>query len=71
MVDGVNFIGTLSDTPLAFRVNGVPSGRIELSYMNANTSFGHETLQHNTGNQNTAMGVERCQATQRDPVIPL
>tara|TARA_R110002096_G_scaffold386435_1_gene580556 strand:- start:14639 stop:19189 length:4551 start_codon:yes stop_codon:yes gene_type:complete len=54
-VDGTNFMGTTDNTPLNFRVNNIPAGRID--HIQFNAAFGRSTLQANTiGLHNTAVG---------------
>ena len=60
-VDGVNFLGTLDNVPLNFRVNNLSAGRIENSTggsHNSNTYYGLQSgnFPTSTGIQNTATG---------------
>lgn len=61
-VDGVNFLGTIDDVALNFRVNNLSSGRIESNTgatgSNGNTYLGSEAgnFLTSTGIQNTATG---------------
>ncbi|MEI7726608.1 MAG: hypothetical protein WCK09_15980 [Bacteroidota bacterium] len=51
----VNFIGTLDNVPLTFRVNNLPAGKID--HLTSNTSFGYQSLNSVTGGMiNTAIG---------------
>ncbi|HEY0111112.1 MAG TPA: hypothetical protein VGB67_15845, partial [Fibrella sp.] len=54
-VDGVNFLGTTNNTPLNFRINNLPSGRIDL---NGNTTLGYRAGQASTNGllNNTYIG---------------
>ena len=56
IVDGTNFLGTITDVDLSFRRNDVASGKISANL----TSFGIEAGANNTsgGINNTAVGVE-------------
>lgn len=51
-----NFIGTIDDNPLSFRLNNTLSGRLEANTTIGNTSLGFQTLLNNTGTNNTAFG---------------
>ncbi len=53
-----NFLGTLDNQPLNFRMNNQPSGRIETG----NTFFGYKTGLSNSGIQNIAVGAEAMKA---------
>src|SRR5215471_12745624 len=53
-----NFLGTTDAKALSFRVNNKQSGRIDFSPAKANTSFGFQTLQVVTGNNNAAVGFK-------------
>jgi len=80
-VNGTSFIGTTDNIPLNFRVNNIPAGKIDPSYMNtflgffsglsstgsANCAFGQESLLNNVGNScNTAIGYRSmCNADDR------
>lgn len=56
-VDGTNYIGTLDNIPLTFRVNGEQAGRLE-STINSNTFLGYKAGKSNAGGTNaTALGV--------------
>jgi len=53
-----NFIGTIDNSPLVFRVNNEVSGKIEPSSWGGNTSIGYNSLfSNNTGCSNVAMGA--------------
>lgn len=54
--DGTNFIGTIDNVPLSFRVNNNLSGRIESDFNTANTFYGYKAGVVNTGKNNTAYG---------------
>ena len=56
-IDGTHFIGTTNDIPLNFRVNNQKAGRISNSSGGV-TAFGYQSLNANTGIQNTAFGAE-------------
>jgi hypothetical protein len=54
-VDGTNFIGTIDNAPLNFRVNNQKAGRVD--HNNNNTSYGYFTFNAlTTGTYNTAFG---------------
>jgi hypothetical protein len=53
-----NFLGTTDAKPLVFKVNNYRSGFIDYSISTANTSFGYQTLNANTGNYNSAFGYQ-------------
>ncbi len=52
--NSANFLGTIDNQPLSFRMNNQPSGKIETG----NTFFGYKTGVANTGIQNLAVGAE-------------
>lgn len=52
----VNFIGTTDGRPLIFKVNNQKAGLIDYDVNNANSSFGYQTLNANTGINNSAFG---------------
>ena len=56
-----NFLGTTDNQALSFRVNNLPSGKIETS-ATANTAFGYQSSQNNTGTANTSFGSQTLQA---------
>ncbi len=59
-VDSINFLGTLDNVPLNFRVNNQPSGRID--QINGNAFWGYRSgLSNNTGTYNTAIGTASLQ----------
>lgn len=53
-----NFIGTTDTKPLRFKVNNEKAGYLEYDYTKANTSFGYQSLNVNTGNYNDAFGYK-------------
>jgi hypothetical protein len=53
-----DFIGTTDNNPLVFKVNNYKSGFIDYSISTANTGFGYQTLNANTGNYNSAFGYQ-------------
>jgi hypothetical protein len=55
---GTNFIGTNDAKPLMIKVNGQNSGYIDWDITIANTSFGFQALNTNTGLRNTATGYQ-------------
>jgi len=55
-VDGTNFIGTRDNVPLTFRVNDQRAARIEPASATANSFFGYQAGNVNTGNFNAAFG---------------
>jgi len=57
-VDGTHFLGTTDNVPLNFRVNNQRAGRIEANLSTANTFFGFQSGNSNTGQRNTALGFE-------------
>ena len=56
-----NFLGTTDNQALSFRVNNQLSGKIETS-TTANTAFGYQSGQNNTGTANTSFGSQTLQA---------
>lgn len=54
-VTSSNFVGTLNNIPLKFRVNNNHAG--ELGGVNGNVSYGHLALPNSTGSYNTAIGI--------------
>ena len=57
-VDGTNFIGTTDATPLSFRVNNAPAGRIDDDAVSGNTYFGVSiNAGGKNGESNTAIGL--------------
>jgi hypothetical protein len=58
-VDGTNFIGTSDLVPLTFRVNNLPSGRINI---NGSTFFGYQSGTTNTAVSNTGFGLRALQS---------
>jgi len=52
-----NFLGTTDNQALSFRVNNLPSGKIETS-STANTAIGYQSGQSNTGTANTSFGSQ-------------
>lgn len=54
IVDGTNYLGTLNNAPLSFKVNNFPSGRIDNT--NANTFFGYRSGGLVSSSNNTAIG---------------
>ncbi|MCA4898745.1 MAG: tail fiber protein [Bacteroidota bacterium] len=57
-VDGTNFIGTTDAIPLNLRVNNQVAGRIEAAAANANTLFGYQSGNVNTGIRNAGFGYQ-------------
>lgn len=56
-----NFLGTIDDQPLRFRVNNIPAGSIQTS--SGNVAFGVSSLQSNTtGIKNIAIGTKALYA---------
>ena len=56
-VDGTDFIGTTDTSPLNFRVNSQPSGRIEPVSSTYNTFFGYQSgVSTTSGTHNVAFG---------------
>lgn len=51
-----NFVGTLNDSALHFRIRNVPSGFIDS--IHENTAFGYKSGFYNTGSGNTAFGYQ-------------
>ncbi|TAL60917.1 MAG: hypothetical protein EPN85_06135 [Bacteroidetes bacterium] len=51
-VDGTNFLGTIDDKPLNFRVNNIKAGRIE-----TNSALGNVFLGYRAGNVSAANGM--------------
>jgi hypothetical protein len=56
--DGTNFIGTTDNVPLNLRVFNQRAGRIEAAGATANTFYGYQSGNVNTGNFNTAVGYQ-------------
>jgi len=54
--DGTNFIGTTDGQPLNFRANNQKAGRIDHDIAKANTFWGYQAGNNNTGTYNTANG---------------
>ena len=55
-VDGTNFLGTLDNIPMNFRVNNIASGRID--HIKSNAFFGYQSgLLNSTGTRNTNIGT--------------
>lgn len=62
-VDGTNFIGTTDSVPFNIRVNNQRAGRIESSYLTANSFYGYLSgFSNTTGNGNTGMGWQALQS---------
>lgn len=59
-VDGTNFLGTLDDVPLYFRVNNTMSGRVSSSDLN--TYFGYNSGTSNSFNGSTFIGYRAGQS---------
>ena len=58
-IDGTNFIGTTDAAPLNFKVNNIPSGRIDWNFSSANTFFGFSAGRFITfSNNNLYNGIE-------------
>jgi hypothetical protein len=57
-VDGTNFLGTTDNVPLNLRVFNQRAGRIEAAGATANTFYGYQSGNVNTGNFNTAVGYQ-------------
>ncbi len=57
-VDGTNFIGTTDNVPLNLRVFNQRAGRIEAATATANTFYGFQSGNVNTGVFNAAIGYE-------------
>ncbi|MBK8339429.1 MAG: hypothetical protein IPK99_05205 [Flavobacteriales bacterium] len=55
-IAATDFIGTLNNQPLVFRVNNQPAGRLE--FTNQNSFFGSNTGVANTGIGNTFIGAQ-------------
>src|SRR5690606_32501105 len=59
-VDGTNFIGTIDDIPINFRVNNENAGRVEspigTGARRGNTALGYHALHNNMAGGNTAIG---------------
>ena len=57
-----NFLGTLNDTALRFRIRNIPSGILDSTL--ANTGLGYKTMNNmTTGNGNTALGYRALDST--------
>lgn len=56
-VDGTNFLGTIDDIPLTFKVFNNNAGRIS-SVLLSSTFFGYQAGNVNTGNMNTGIGYQ-------------
>jgi hypothetical protein len=70
MVDGTNFIGTTDAQPLNFKVNNTNAGRIDVSDVIGQTSFGYgaapstaKNLNSLNGLKNTAIGYQSLNRT--------
>ncbi|HRI19713.1 MAG TPA: tail fiber domain-containing protein [Panacibacter sp.] len=53
-----NFIGTTDAKPLRFKVNNEKAGYLEYDYTKANTAFGYQSINSNSGNYNDAFGYK-------------
>lgn len=53
-VDGINFLGSVDNVPLNFRINNESSGRIDIN----RTFLGYRSGQNNTGDFNLGLGDE-------------
>ncbi len=51
-----NFLGTIDNVPLVFKVNNNQSGFIGTNTTQARTAMGYQALKNTTGNRNTAFG---------------
>ena len=54
-IDGTNFVGTTDAVPLNFKVNNIPSGRIDWNNSSGNTFFGFGTGQSITPTLNNSL----------------
>lgn len=60
-ITGTNFIGTLNDSLLRFRIRNVASGFIDSA--KSSTALGYRALRSSTGNGNTAFGYSALDST--------
>ena len=56
--DGTNFLGTVDNIPLNFRVNNQKSGRISSDVTNGALFLGYQAGNSSSGNRNTFMGYQ-------------
>lgn len=57
-ISGTNFIGTTDAQALQFKTNNKKAGLLDFDPFKANSAFGYQSLNANTGNSNSAFGYQ-------------